>query len=343
MILSIQFPGVVLSILIAAFLIALPFSLVLISRYKNALIKGMGYKSSTYKLHIEDTPNETPDENFSPEFHLLEVSQLPEDTSPIYFKLKETLGYHWFVYGAMCLVFAGINAWCLLQQFGTIGIWRFLYIGLVFFFPFLPVSFMLLANGLKQRLIIGAILGFLFITCTYIIWASAATNGLSFSSSLLPMLLYNIIPVCIISVFRIEKIKAVGLFIFSFFIICFSGPALFSFYLIANAEAMEIIGYTFIDMGFSSSSTLISWAAISIFIAGLVGWFLFKKIKNLYLQKNLNDIQLNADAVMLLFSITYSLFISLDNTTYALISLLAFPAYKITGYILFYFFKATKS
>lgn len=342
MILSIQFPGAVLSILIAAFLIALPFSLILISSYKKALIKGMGYQSSTYKLNPEDTESNLQQENFSPEFQILEVSQLPEDTSSIYLKLKETLGYHWFVYGAMCLVFACINAWCMLQQFETIGIWRFLYVGLVFFFPFLPVSFMLLANGLKQRLVIGGILGFLFITSTYIIWASAAINGMTFSTSLLPMLLYNITPVCIISVFRIEKIKAVGLFVYSFFIICFSGPALFSFYLITNPEAMEIIGYTFIDMGFSATATLILWAAGSILLAGLVGWFLFKRIKKLYLQKKLNDIQLNADAVMLLFNINYSLFISIDNTTYALISLLAFPAYKIIGYVLYYFLRQRK-
>ena len=337
-----QFPGVVIAILLLSFITALPLSYLVIFKYKGSLIKGMGYSSVKFVVPVE-TIEKTEQELFvEPRFNIINASQLPKDTSPIYLKLKETLGYHWFVYGAMCLVFASINAWCILHQFETIGIWQFLYIGLVFFFPFLPVSFMLLANGMKQRLIIGAILGFLFITSTYIIWASAATNGMTFSSSLLPMLLYNIIPVCIISIFRLETIKALGLFIYSFFIICFSGPALFSFYLITNPESMEAIGYKFIDMGFSATTTLISWAAISILIAGLVGWFLFKKIKNLYLQKKLNDIQLNADAVMLLFNITYSLFISFDSTTYALVSLLAFPVYKITGYILFYFLRQRK-
>lgn len=335
------FPGAVLMILILAIIVTLPVTFFLISRYNRALIKGMGYVSQLFKTHPETTEVKEKALSFTPEFQMVDVSQLPDNTSPTYLKLKETLGYHWFTYGAMCLVFAAINAWCLLQGEDSINIWQFSLPTLSMFFPFLPVSLMLLANGFKQQLIIIAILMFVFITGTYIIWAKSAEEGTTFISMLSPFL-FNIIPILIIAILRIEKIKAVGMFIYSFFIICFSGPAFLIYFFASKPEILETAGYAFIDMGLPSYVILFLWIILSLGAASIVGWVLINQIKKLYINKRINDIQTNADSIMLLFNITFSIIIIFSSPTYALVSLLAFPAYKITGYLLFYFLRKRK-
>lgn len=336
-----QFPGVVLTILILAFILAFPISLLLLNRYKTALIKGMGYISQLFKPVITNNTVSEHELKLVPEFQMVDISQLPDDTSPTYNKLKETLGYHWFAYGAMCLVFAAINAWCFLQGEDSMNISQFLLITLSMFFPFLPLSLMLLANGLKQQLIIISILMFIFITGTYIIWAKSAEEGATLISMFAPFL-FNIIPVLLIAILRIERIKAVGMFIYSFFIICFSGPAFLFYFFAANPEILEKAGYAFIDMGLPSYVILFLWIFLSLGAASILGWVLINQIKKLYVKKRINDIQVNADSIMLLFNITFSIIIIFSSPTFALVSLLAFPAYKITGYILFYFLRKRK-
>lgn len=326
-----QFQGAVGIILFLALIIALPASFLLIGRYKAALIKGMGYVSRLFKTHIENTEITEHKLSFTPEFQVVEVSQLPDDTSPTYYKLKETLGYHWFAYGAMCLVFSCIIGGCYIQNTDLSGFWRFSQIVLVFFFPVVPVSFMLLANGLKQKVILALLLMFGFITYSFIVWANAAKEGTGFSEILIPLFNYNIIPMVIITIFRIEKIKAVGMLIYSFFILCVSGPMMLFNFFIINPKALE-----------KASNGFFIWTILSIVITGVLGWALFNWVKNLYIKKQINDIQLNADTIMLLFNITFCIFIIKNSITYALVSLLAFPAYKISGYLLFYFLRKRK-
>jgi hypothetical protein len=95
--------GAILSIILFAFLLVFPLTFQFIKRYRNALIKGMGYssqkiKSSTPDQIVTQNPNSP-----TPEFKVIEVSGLRDDTSKFYLSLKETLGYHWFTYMASCV------------------------------------------------------------------------------------------------------------------------------------------------------------------------------------------------------------------------------------------------
>lgn len=328
-------PGVFYTILIAGGVLAFPVSVLLINRYKKALIKGMGYKSTEFS---GKTDNYSDADAFSGrlKLNIIPVKNLPEDSSAVFKKLKETLGYHWFAYGAMILVFASILATSALIPNQLMTARRMIYCTLIFSFVYVHISGMLVSNGWKQKVAMLSIVFFMYFGLIYIVWDSVSTKEMSFFTSLAPVIIYNIAPTLIIAVFRINKIKAVGMFVLSFLIISVSGPALLSFYLTTHPQVLDYTGRIFVNMGMSASATLLLWTLISLTMTLIVGWFFIRQIKTWYTRKWINDIQLTADAYVLLFNITYSIFIFFDSPKYALISLVAFPAYKLTGFLLFY-------
>jgi hypothetical protein len=335
-------PGVFYSILIAGCVIAFPVAFILLARYKNALIKGMGYSSSSFISKNPVVDSELDEAIRFAELNVIEISGLPDGKSEMYKRLKQTLGYHWIIYGVMVLVFATVISFCYLHDFNSFSIWRLLYCILIFSFPFAHISGMLLANGYKQKIAIYSVVFFFYFSLLYFIWDISPTNGMGFLIALTPVLYYNAIPTIIIILFRYGRIKAVGMFILSFCIISISGPALISYYLETHPDLLKKLSFVFIDAGFSANNTLLVWAVFSLVLTLIIGWLFINLIKVFYTRKWINDIQLTADSYLVLFGITYSIFIFFDSPAYAMVSLLASPAYKFTGLLLMFIFRTRK-
>jgi len=334
--------GAILSILLVAFLLVLPFTFLFIKRYRNALIKGMGYASQKIKgTNIEPTITQNPNAPI-PEFKVIDVSELRDDTSKIYRSLKETLGYHWFTYGFMCLVFAAVNTYCFAYSSGIFGFWRMVFGLIIFSTAFFPITFMLLVGGFKDTLKFAAVLLFFYLGGIYLIKEYAAQKEMTFFEALGPIVVYNIIPLILIFFLRLKKIKTVGLFIYSFFIVMTAGPFLLYYDLSHNPAHLRSVAGTLTDLNLNSFSVHLILIGVSGSIALVIGWFLFRQIKNLYTSKKINDIQLNADSIILLFNVNYAIFFLLEEPLYALLSLLAFPAYKLAGYLPFYYLRKRK-
>ncbi len=177
-------------------------------------------------------------------------------------------------------------------------------------------------------------LGGIFIIKEYV-----AQREMSFLEALAPIVIYNIIPLLLIFLLRLKRIKTVGLFIYSFFIVMTAGPFLLYFDLSHNPVHLRSIAGPLINLDLNSFSVHLILIGVSGSIALGIGWFLFRQIRNLYTSKKINDIQLNADSIVLLFNINYAIFFLLKDPQYALLSLLAFPAYKLAGILPFYFLR----
>lgn len=334
--------GAILSIILFAFLLVFPLTFQFIKRYRNALIKGMGYssqkiKSSTPDQIVTQNPNSP-----TPEFKVIEVSGLRDDTSKIYKSLKETLGFHWFTYIFMSLMFAAVNTYCFEHSTGIFGFGRTIFGLILFSICIFPITFMILVGGFKDILKFAAVLLFLYLSGIFLLKKYAGTNELTFSKALLAIILYNIIPLLLIFFLRLKKIKTVGLFIYSFFIVMAAGPFLLYFDLSHNPTHLRSIAGPLINLDLNSFSVHLILIGVSGSIAIGIGWFLFRQIRNLYTSKKINDIQLNADSIVLLFNINYAIFFLLEDPKYALLSLLAFPAYKLAGILPFYFLRKRK-
>ena len=187
-------PGVFYALLIAGCIVAFPSAYVLIASYRKALIKGMGYVSASFVSGNTSVNTSESDFTALPVINIVKISELSDNNSKIYLKLKETLGYHWFVYGAMVLVSATVISFSYLQVLDSISIWRLLYCILIFSFPYVHISGMLLTNGWKQKFAIYSIVFFVYLSMLYIIWDTAATNNMGFVSALTPVFYYNAIP-----------------------------------------------------------------------------------------------------------------------------------------------------
>jgi len=329
------FPGVVNSIMLLALVIAIPLSMFIIKRYVKALLRGMSYSSKNVKPIIEESTTRQVSNSLKVNIALFEVSDEKLNKHPVFVKLKEVLGYHWLIYLAMSLAFATVNSFCWLYPDTEMSFWRFIYAVLMFSFPFVPVSYMLLVNGIKQFLILTSLLLFIYLCISYIVYAASVIEDVSYLSIVWPLFFTNLIPLALIGIMRLRIVRPIGLLTYSFFILSASGPFLFFHFLNSNPQALETVGYFFIDFGFNAYTTLLVWFVVPFLLMLVIGWLMFNRLRKWYLKKLINDLQLTADAMLIIFNIFYSVFISLTSVKFAVLALLAFPIYKLTGFVLF--------
>ena len=327
-----QLPGAILMILGIGVIFSIPLSFLLLHAYRKALIKGMGYVSKKYK---SEPASDTQITRTWPkvEFNITPLETISPKLSPEYNKLKETLGWHWFIFGFACLGFAVIIALTsFLEEPLTI---KQLAFSLLFYsFPFIPISTMLLAITTKEKITIIALLTFIYLGVCAGFWNTTSTIG--FWATFWPIIYTNLIPLGIVFILRIKAIRTVGLFVFSFFMISLTGPILSLFYLSHSPQTLNYIAGEFISQGYSGIGTFYAIIIIT-FVASLpIAWLVLRMIRMAYQRKWINDIQLNADSIVLIFNIYYASVVCSSNPSAALLSLLAFPAYKIICF-LFYF------
>lgn len=332
-----ELPLVVLAILAIGCLLSVVLSIILIRLYKRDLLKGMGY-SDIGKLKKPEV--ELPNSNIALDanFKIVPIAELQSAPSGIYFKIRETLGFHWFVYIAMCLAFSLVISLSNIIGSSDYGYGYFFFFITISVFPIVPISMILLTSGWKDNLIIAALFSFIFLTLCFL-----STNGLfPIQVAILIFGIFNIIPGFFILLLRSPGIKTLGLFTFSFVLFCIFGPSLAAYILHTYPQVLHKIGLGFLDF---LKPNLIPLSILIVFVLGfafLTAVLIYNRIKTVYLKKWVNDMQLNADACIIICSITYSVFVAYQNPANVLFSLMAFPAYKLTGYLLFYLLRKRK-
>jgi hypothetical protein len=146
---------------------------------------------------------------------------------------------------------------------------------------------------------------------------------------------YNAIPLILIFLFRLRKIKGVSLTlsIFSFITILISSLIIsfFSF----NDNALRIITNLLYNAGFKGTSMKLVFFLLLILIGSLVAWQtlrIFKKFNN---KHQITPLQLFADAYLLIFGLFHaSLSASEGNSAY-IVYFCSFLAYKFVAILLF--------
>lgn len=334
--------GSIMLTLLVALVISLPFCFLLIRTYKAAVIRGMGFTSERFKTKTVKEPSVSNPNKREFKVFVQDTHSHLLGTSTVFLKFKEMLSYHWLIYGTMCLVFSATMSFFFYQSANLpFSLWKISYSLVDFFFPFFPLSYVLLARSFRDTLVhIGIFLSFYF-TVSFIIYL--ASPEITLFQAFVPIFYYNIFPLLIFVFFRLRKIKAVGLFIYVFFLCVFFAPFILFYKFSRDTPMLEQVGSVFINMGFSGRESLIILFLLPAFLGVLFGWYMIKLFKLLYLKKYINDIQFNADIIIILFNISYSIFISFNSFEYGLLSLLSFPIYKFTGFVLFHLLKYTSN
>ena len=326
--------GAILILFIVSTPIAWLASNFLVARYRKALIKGMGYDSDTYTNHLHNDGGAIPIDR-QVEIEVIDTSNLSKSSSTEYLKVSETLGWHWIIYGLMCLAFAWWCAHFYLFQLGEVSFLGRLLVIFAMGFPFVIISFFLLVSSRRQFLIMTGLVSFTIILILYILFGLNNNDSVNFSGLIITLISLNCLPLLIILLLRVKKIRTVGFAVLAFVLMAMGGPILFFWYLANNSKALEFFAKPLTEVGFSSVTSLLILFIVSLLLAAFLGWCFLKWLKNLYQRKQINDLQLTADAIVIVFNLLYSLFIIEVYPKGALLMLLAFPLYKAVGYILF--------
>ncbi|MBP6624959.1 MAG: hypothetical protein KA198_07290 [Chitinophagaceae bacterium] len=329
-----QIPGVVMSILITSVILAFPISFFILRKYKNYLIRGMGYKAAKFK-QLDDTPPIHSNKQVEFDIEVVPLNKLTSLHSPVYDKLKATLGFHFMALGLSCLAFALFISWCsLYEEGGNVG--RYLFSVLIYGFPFFQISMMLLTTTIKDKFILVGLTGMVYLIFATILWGRSHGSDISFLDIFKPIIAINLMPFLMIYLFRIRTIKSIGLLVFTFFIICTAAPFLFLYYLSHHPDVLNYVAGEFIQKGFSGTATFYMIPTLVFLLSIPIGWFILKGIRYLYVTKKLNDLQLNSDAILIIYNLVYAMMMFSGNHRMALVSLGAFPLYKSISFLMYF-------
>ncbi|MCB9251147.1 MAG: hypothetical protein H6605_01655 [Flavobacteriales bacterium] len=311
---------------------AVPLAYFLVKRYKKAIVDGM---SKNTGIKIIDPEHDRRFNRTGLKIETVDLDSVPLKNTKLFYHLKETLGSHLIGYFISCLVFAiyiGIVFFINANLSGTL---TFLFVVLIFLFPLVPVSFILIARSKLDRYILIGLYGFIFIVSIYIVDGISNNPESNFDGLMKAFMIYNTVPTAGIFLLRLEKIKSIGMFVFSFVVVALTGPVFLFSYLIGHPDSSETLSKLFIEMGLGVYETLAAWIILPLIMASIIGWLCLKAIRNLYIQKKINEMQLLADGIMIIFNLCYSSFFFIADVKFGLISLLAFPFYKMSNYLWF--------
>jgi hypothetical protein len=305
-------------------LISILLSYFLVKGYKATLIQGMGYHVLRNRKKTTQDAIEI-NQVVEPNFHFIDTKSMATSDGPLLYKMKETFGFHWFVYIFGCILFSAVVTICLYYDSRWNPDLKQFYFAL-FTFPIASISFMLLTVGWKQKLLIASIIGFFYLFfCFYL-----SDNHIPAGLAVLTYFQLNFFPICIISIVRIGKRKNVGLFIYSFLLFCLAGPIYLTYIFFYHTTYFTIT---------NSLLNIFLGACFLLAAAGCLLHFGLKGVKRSYIHKWINDYQLNADAIVIIFNINYAIALYDVNPNVALFTLLAFPVYKLGTYFAFYFLR----
>ncbi|MBL7765935.1 MAG: hypothetical protein JNJ58_07575 [Chitinophagaceae bacterium] len=322
--------GAILMVVLAAALLSIPFCFILINYYRRKLIQGMGYKMKTVKTDSSNDP--APAQVPQARFNTINPAELNTRDVKNFFKLKEFLGYNWFVY----IISIGIAALCLSAIMLScshidLSAWRIAYTALFYLWPLLLASLIIITSSTFQRFIF-IIAYFIFnLMIVYIFYAQGQiTPNYSFGKLLLPVLIINFLPTLFVLILLLRKIRGISFLMATMFMVAFGLTFLF-----INAPDRDVLAGFIVDSGMGVEGLYLFW--LLCFLIALIFCFLIAlSIRVMYNKKLITDQTLIIDSIIIIHAVVYSVNLVVEKPAYGLFVILYFLIYKAVSILLFY-------
>ncbi len=161
------------------------------------------------------------------------------------------------------------------------------------------------------------------------ILASLLSSDTPVSQMFLSWIIFNLPATILILAFLNRKIRAVGPLVLTFMFLATTGAVIAVSILAYDENLLEVvaeIGYSF---GLDAYAVLIAVILVGFGILALVGWYVLKFLGRLYIDKKISDKSINADSLMLLYSVAQSISLAFEGAIWIFSGLLGFLVYKI--------------
>lgn len=147
--------------------------------------------------------------------------------------------------------------------------------------------------------------------------------------------IYNALPILLIFLFRLKKIKSVSLTISIFSFLTLLITSLIINFFSRNDNALRSATDILFDTGLKGDSFKLSFFGLLIVVGLLIAWQALRIFKYFYNQHQITQLQLFADAYLLIFGIYHASISASEGNSAYIVYIVAFVAYKIVSIFLF--------
>lgn len=329
-------PGMLLSILLVATVLALLASFGLLRLYRRAVLRSMRARSKPR----EDEPvsSDTPAESGRPAQAEPDLAVLDRDSAiatgaPVEDLYSEALYAPWRAAGIY--VVAGFSyaivmaAAFLASPQLEFSLMRFLFLFWIYAWPVVLTVNLVAAATRRARLATAFVYFLVFAALGSINVAMSPT--LDWGQVVLLWLIINLPATVLLLAFLNRRIRAVGPLVLVFMILAVSGSQLVISIADSSRGLLFSITELGVNLGLNAHAIFIGLIILGVAVFGPIGWLTLRRIGDRYERKKLSDQSITLDAIWLVFGIVGTILLFSDGPVFFISGLLAFAVYKLVA------------
>jgi hypothetical protein len=326
--LTVALTGQLSIVLVAAAIFALVVSLLILWRYRRAVIKSMRRRSRSQILappgHMPaDEPHRPPDTAL-----MFDFATAAAKSNLLYRYARRRPWFAALIYAIAGACFAATmtTAFLLSTKMALLP-WRFLYLTWVNAWPVVLTTNLVAAVTRRGQMIVLAI---------YLVGGIALSGSLLGRSPDLTVvqLTYlwfnaNTIPSLLLLFFLNRRIRAVGPLVLVFMVFGAAGATLLVSVTSNSPKLLRAISDFAHSAGLGATGTLWALHLLGFALFGIAGWLILDSLRQMYERKQISDQTVSVDAVWLLFGIVNSIGLVFGGARWILSGLVAFVIFKV--------------
>ena len=324
--------GILLMLLLTSAALTAPVSLLLLWRYRRAVMRAMAARSN------QETPA-SPDlaaHGNAPATDLrvesLTAASLAALDSPSYRRVRHSLKVAVGVYVAAGLAYALVmtGVWMALTRADGFPLTRFFVILLSYAWPIVLAVCIIAAVNAQQR---AAAAGWYFALVAVIaLWSLARNPELTAGQVVTFWLIVNGPATLLLLAFLHRRVRAVGPLVLAFMVVAVSGAQALLSLVDSSETALRIAVTAGEAFSMDGHETFFATIIAGFAVFGVGGWWLLKWLGHRYQQRRMSDQSLTLDSMWLFFGIEQSISFAFQGWSWVFTGLVGFVAYKLVAH-----------
>jgi hypothetical protein len=332
--LTVALTGQLQMVLLVAAVLALAASLLLLWRYRRAVIESMRRRSrseiATPTGYMPpDEPHKAPES--AAVFTLVDTTALDKNTlrtNTLYRQIRRRPWIATAIYGVAGLCFAAtMTAAFLLSSKMSFLPLRFLYLAWTNAWPMVLTTNLVATVTRRSRIIV--LLSYLVIGVALGILLLQRSPDLTIFQLSYLWFNANLIPSVLLLFFLHRRIRAVGPLVLIFMIIGIAGAALLVSVAGSNLKLLRAISDFTHSIGLGAGTTFWGLHLLGFALFAIAGWVILDSLRQMYERKYLSDQSVAIDTIWLTFGIVNSMGLVFEGARWIASGLVAFAIFKI--------------
>lgn len=322
--------GMLPFVFIVGAIMAYPLSIVLLKRYKAAVLRTMA-ASGGAAPRVAGGPEARTRARRAGRLEIVMIdassaATTSESGEAMYSQMARRPWATVRAYAAGGLAYAVVLGAAQLIADGSFSLLRLIAMTYIYSWPIVIAINLIVPSTrrVKIRTFGAYFLGLLVLS----IAAVSVSTNLSIFGLFVAWALFSLPSTILVLAFLHQRVRAVGVMVLAFTVIALVGANVALSIVGSSASLLRAAAGAGSAVGMNAVGAFITIIIVGATIFGIVGWFANNGIKNLYLEKSLNDQSLLLDSMWLVFAMIQSIGLAFAGVAWYLAGIFAFLAYK---------------